>query len=259
MGNRGSHRSSDAKPPLSTKKNNNTQDPAFDPAELERSMELRTEQRRLLNSRDTFIADLFQSHVDREDSLGKLNVLPDECVLRIISCLSISDLSNFASTSKYAFFLSRDENLWKALYRRHLYKIKALCPAHDGGDTNLEDLSDLLDSKRRNGESSKTTKKRKRWRGGRGKWMSICLRNVIRFNGDLLVITEGILGWPLERVNDLFGNSDEVTTVNRNGAYHYYHSVGLSVCFEDDRVTSVLKHVALESCTGPAYMKIIPN
>ncbi len=225
------------------------------------------------------IQGILQGSMDREEGLGRLAILPDECILHVVSFLSIADLVCMSCVSKILFFLGRDDSLWKLIYKRSMqpYFHEALFNEQHMAYAYTFD--------------SRGKQKRKMRRCG--KWRSICARNLLRLpNGEPMIISEHILGWSLERVNDLFGSSDEITTVGRTGAYHYYHCVGLAVCIgifppsplannlvikggtttcivvmfqhlnlvctEDDKVTGVLKNTPLESCSGPAYVKIIP-
>jgi len=183
--------------------------------------------------------EVLDGGLERRDSLGQWNVLPDECVLRILSLLPIKDIFAISCASKTFFMFGRDEFLWKTLYQTR--GISRYCRIPE------EQTDDFLKDK-----STKVKRK------GRGKWRSICLKNLVMVQDVEVILNEQMLGWPFERVEDLFGQFDEVTNVGRGSCYYFFHSVGLSVCCEDARVSSVLRHTPVGSCPGSCYEKIVP-
>jgi len=196
-------------------------------------------QTRVLDYHDEVILGVIEGEMDRKVGFGQLCVLPDECLLRILSFLPIEDICGVSCVSKAFFVLGRDEWLWKTIYKtRGVYNA--------GFD---DPLGGWLIGK----------KKRKKRRCGRAKWRDICFKNMLCLpETEPVILNEQILGIPFDRVEDLLGQFDEVTNVARGSAYYFFHSVGLSVCCEDSKVTSVLKNTPLPSCDGPAYEKIVP-
>ncbi|KAL6056775.1 hypothetical protein QOT17_015882 [Balamuthia mandrillaris] len=317
----------------------------------------------------------------REYSLGYLSLLPDECIIHVLSLCSIDDLSSVCCASKCLFRFSRLDNLWRCLYFRELrrfsrfsstpdlplqylssagvklpdfltlspslsqrtpatpLKLKMLPPisatsstpppasflnsprgfstssslptttsqqdqslphpqnssAHSNTATTMaladeEELTleppnsakellqmtehdDLAANNVQKGkakalaESKLVEQKRQALRKlYKNKWREICLKNSVLVHRtklqsrvpERLIITEGLLGWEADKVLDLFGHSDEIVSVGRNGAYYYFNALGLMVCLEDERVSSILKHFPISSCDGPAFAKIVP-
>eukprot|EP01087_Luapelamoeba_hula_P013377 TRINITY_DN3819_c2_g1_i2.p1 TRINITY_DN3819_c2_g1~~TRINITY_DN3819_c2_g1_i2.p1 ORF type:complete len:272 (-),score=39.79 TRINITY_DN3819_c2_g1_i2:725-1540(-) len=200
---------------------------------------------------------------DRTHGLGQLNALPDECILRVFSFLPIEDICGLSCVSKTLFTLGRDDALW-----RNLYRVRGVRSLFGPGAHELEIDDDWhkkikRQKKRKPALSPAQVKANKKNDGPAphvpGKWRNICLKNMLLLpEGEPLILNEQILGCPLERVEELFGQCDEVTTVGRGDAYYFFHAVGLSMCCEDSKITSVLKHAPLDSCTGPAYEKIVP-
>lgn len=188
------------------------------------------------------IYEILRSPMDREEGLGQLAILPDECVLHIMSFMGLMDIGSVSCTSKLLFFLGRDESLWKLFYRRGMRRFD-----NAPRDDSFNFSKDVKGRQRRKEKKC-------------GKWKGVCRLNFVRLpSGEGMILTEHLLGWSLDKVNELLGTCDEVTPVGRSGAYYYYHATGLAMSLEEDRVTSVLRNIPLESCTGPAYAKIVPR
>jgi len=182
--------------------------------ELEPTQASLASSRKLPFSRDEnedVIGEILRSSIKRDEGLGILAALPDECILNILSFLSLPEVGNASSLSKMFFILGRDDTLWKSFYRR--------------GMRRSDNLDNIVND-------AKGKAKRKERRGG--KWQALCRLNYVRLGSEGLILTEELLGWSLEKIGELFGSCDEVVSVGRNGAYHYHHVLGLVVCFEDD-------------------------
>jgi len=200
--------------------------------------------RPILDYHEQILLEVEEGEKDRGSGLGVLQVLPDECILRILSFLPLKDIGEVSCASKTLFVLGRDDFLWKTFY------------TNMGIQKLFEDCIDNVAEKRDFGRANGTKKKKNK---RQGKWRTICLKNLLCLrDGEPIILNEQILGITYERVEELFGQCDEVTNVGRGSAYYFYHSVGLSICCEDAKISCVLKHIPLESCTGAAYEKIVP-
>lgn len=214
------------------------------------------------------ICEVVRGSMDRDEGLGQLAFLPDECILNVLSFLAVCDIGSASCASRALFLLGRDDALWKHIYRRstRLLTEMRLAPhsprqgavsiggnrgGRGGGGGGSRALSSSVSSTGYEEEDisfnfvkdAKGRQRRKERKGG--KWKAICRLNYVRLpascavvRGGGVILTEQLLGWSLDRINELLGTCDEVTPVGRNGAYYYYHSPGLAVCFEDDRSLS---------------------
>lgn len=192
---------------------------------------------------EQLIRNVMEGEKDRGAGLGQLRLLPDECILRVISFLPMQDICSLQRVSKTLFTLGRDDSLWKHIYRDR--GVKSLFGPNALDDSRLPQMAE-------NWHKHKRKKKR-----CHGKWHKICLKNMLLLpDGEPVILNEQILGCPLDWVIELFGQSDEVIAISRGNAYYFFHAVGLSMCCEDSKITAVLKLAPLDTCR--AYEKIVP-